>query len=95
MGKADAAQPCRAAGIAAGPAGRAHLDLHMPVMDGTEATHQLTARFPEVAIVVLTTYADDDSVLDTLHAGARAYLTIDADQSQELPYQRSEPAATA
>ncbi len=55
------------------------LDLHMPVMDGTEATRLLTARFPEVAIVVLTTYADDASVLDTLRAGARAYLTKDAE----------------
>jgi DNA-binding NarL/FixJ family response regulator len=57
------------------------LDLRMPVMDGTEATRRLTARFPEVAIVVLTTYADDTSVLDTLRAGARAYLTKDADKT--------------
>lgn len=57
------------------------LDLHMPVMDGTEATRQLTAGFPDVAIVVLTTYADDTSVLETLRAGARAYLTKDADKS--------------
>ncbi|MDI5973592.1 response regulator transcription factor [Streptomyces sp. SL13] len=56
------------------------LDLHMPVMDGIEATRQLTARHPEVAIVVLTTYADDTSVLETLRAGARAYLTKDADK---------------
>jgi len=56
------------------------LDLHMPVMDGTEATRRLTAEHPEVAIVVLTTYADDRSVLDTLRAGARSYLTKDADR---------------
>lgn len=56
------------------------LDLHMPVMDGTEATRHLTARFPSVAVVVLTTYADDDSVLETLRAGARAYLTKDAER---------------
>ncbi|WP_371619325.1 response regulator [Streptomyces sp. NBC_00454] len=56
------------------------LDLHMPVMDGTEATRRLTARFPSVAVVVLTTYADDDSVLETLRAGARAYLTKDAER---------------
>lgn len=56
------------------------LDLHMPVMDGTETTRRLTADHPEVAIVVLTTFADDRSVLDTLRAGARSYLTKDADR---------------
>ncbi|MER7179044.1 response regulator transcription factor [Streptomyces hyaluromycini] len=56
------------------------LDLHMPVMDGTETTRRLTADHPDVAIVVLTTYADDRSVLDTLRAGARSYLTKDADR---------------
>ena len=56
------------------------LDLHMPVLDGIEATRRLTAEHPGVAIVVLTTYADDSSILDTLRAGARAYLTKDADR---------------
>ncbi|GAA1209145.1 response regulator transcription factor [Streptomyces rhizosphaericus] len=56
------------------------LDLHMPVLDGTEVTRRLTAEHPEVAVVVLTTYADDTSVLETLRAGARAYLTKDADR---------------
>jgi DNA-binding NarL/FixJ family response regulator len=56
------------------------LDLHMPVLDGIEATRRLTAEHPDVAIVVLTTYADDRSVIDTLRAGARSYLTKDADR---------------
>ncbi|WP_413099672.1 response regulator [Streptomyces sp. Inha503] len=56
------------------------LDLHMPVLNGTEATRRLTAEHPGVAVVVLTTYADDTSVLETLRAGARAYLTKDADR---------------
>ena len=56
------------------------LDLHMPVMDGVEATRILTAEHPEVAIVVLTTYFDDASVLDALRSGARSYLTKDADR---------------
>src|SRR5580698_11124979 len=56
------------------------LDLHMPVLDGIGATRRLTAEHPEVAVVVLTTYADDGSVLDALHAGARSYLTKDADR---------------
>ena len=45
------------------------LDLHMPGMDGTEAARLLTARHPEIAIVVLTTYADDTSILASLRAG--------------------------
>ena len=57
------------------------LDLHMPVVDGIEATRMLTAEHPEVAIVVLTTYADDTSVLSALRAGARSYLTKDADSA--------------
>jgi DNA-binding NarL/FixJ family response regulator len=57
------------------------LDLHMPVIDGIEATRMLTAEHPEVAIVVLTTYADDTSVLSALRAGARSYLTKDADSA--------------
>ena len=57
------------------------LDLHMPVLDGIAATRRLVAEYPEVAIVVLTTFADDSSVLDALHAGARSYLTKDADRT--------------
>ena len=56
------------------------LDLHMPVLDGIGATRRLTAEHPGVAIVVLTTYVDDNSVLDALRAGARSYLTKDADR---------------
>jgi DNA-binding NarL/FixJ family response regulator len=57
------------------------LDLHMPVLDGIGAIRRLTAEHPDVAIVVLTTYADDTSVLDALRAGARSYLTKDADHA--------------
>jgi DNA-binding NarL/FixJ family response regulator len=54
------------------------LDLRMPVLDGIEATRQLTRQHPEVAVVVLTTYDDDASVLAALRAGARSYITKDA-----------------
>jgi DNA-binding NarL/FixJ family response regulator len=57
------------------------LDLHMPVLDGIGATRRLTAEHPDVAVVVLTTYVDDASVLDALRAGARSYLTKDADRT--------------
>jgi DNA-binding NarL/FixJ family response regulator len=56
------------------------LDLHMPVLDGIGATRRLAAEHPGVAIVILTTYADDTSVLHALQAGARSYLTKDADR---------------
>jgi DNA-binding NarL/FixJ family response regulator len=57
------------------------LDLHMPVLDGIGATRRLAAEHPGVAIVVLTTYADDHSVIEALQAGARSYLTKDADRT--------------
>jgi DNA-binding NarL/FixJ family response regulator len=57
------------------------LDLNMPVLDGTETTRRLRALHPEVAVVVLTTYADDTSVIAALQAGARSYLTKDADRA--------------
>ena len=57
------------------------LDLHMPVLDGIAATRRLIAEHPGVAVVILTTYADDESVLDALRAGARSYLTKDADRA--------------
>lgn len=56
------------------------LDLHMPVLDGIEATKLLVTEHPQVAVVVLTTYLDDISVLEALRAGARSYLTKDADR---------------
>ena len=58
------------------------LDLHMPVLDGTETTRRLTAEHPKVAIVVLTTYLDDTSVIEALQAGARSYLTKDSDHTE-------------
>jgi DNA-binding NarL/FixJ family response regulator len=54
------------------------MDLRMPRCDGVEATQLLRARQPETKVVILTTYADDRSVLDALRAGARGYLTKDA-----------------
>src|ERR1700734_3318340 len=57
------------------------LDLHMPVLDGIGATRRLVAEHPGVAIGVLTTCVDDSSVLESLQAGARSYLTKDADRT--------------
>jgi DNA-binding NarL/FixJ family response regulator len=57
------------------------LDLNMPVLNGIGATRRLVAEHPAVAIVVLTTYIDDTNVLEALKAGARSYLTKDADRT--------------
>ncbi|HTX63090.1 MAG TPA: response regulator transcription factor [Acidimicrobiales bacterium] len=54
------------------------MDLRMPKMDGIEATTAIRASFPDTQVVVLTTYADDESVLAALGAGAAGYLTKDA-----------------
>jgi DNA-binding NarL/FixJ family response regulator len=54
------------------------MDLRMPHLDGIEATRRLRERHPEVGVIALTTYADDESVLGALRAGARGYLTKDA-----------------
>jgi len=54
------------------------LDLRMPRCDGVEATRRLREEGAETKVIVLTTYADDRSVLEALRAGARGFLTKDA-----------------
>ncbi len=55
------------------------MDLRMPRCDGVEATRRIRSEHPGTQVVVLTTYADDDSLFPALRAGARGYLTKDAD----------------
>jgi DNA-binding NarL/FixJ family response regulator len=54
------------------------MDLRMPNLDGVEATRQVRDAQPDTEVVVLTTHADETSILDALRAGARGYLTKDA-----------------
>jgi DNA-binding NarL/FixJ family response regulator len=54
------------------------MDLRMPRMDGIEATKRLRETNPDTQVIALTTYADDESVLGALRAGARGYLTKDS-----------------
>ena len=54
------------------------MDLRMPQLDGVGATTQILVGQPTIAVLVLTTYADDTSIARALRAGARGYLTKDA-----------------
>lgn len=54
------------------------IDLRMPQVDGVEATTRIRAEHPATQVVVLTTYADDESIVSALRAGAIGYLTKDA-----------------
>jgi len=55
------------------------MDLSMPGMSGVEATRRLLRARPETAVVVLTSFADPDLVVDALDAGAVGYLLKDAE----------------
>jgi len=58
------------------------MDLHMPGLNGIEATRRIVADSPHVAVLVLTMFDDDDSIFSALRAGARGYLLKGADQEQ-------------
>lgn len=58
------------------------MDLRMPRVDGVEATRRVRAEYPDTQVVVLTTYADDESIFGALQAGARGYLTKDSSAEQ-------------
>ena len=50
------------------------MDLSMPIMDGIEATRQISASFPSTHVVVLTSFSDKRRILEALRAGATGYL---------------------
>lgn len=56
------------------------MDLRMPRLDGMGAIERIRSQHPEVAIVILTTYDEDDLMLRGLRAGARGYLLKDTDR---------------
>jgi DNA-binding NarL/FixJ family response regulator len=58
------------------------MDLNMPGCDGVAATRRITAEHPGTRVVVLTTYADDESIISALQAGALGYLTKDATRAE-------------
>ena len=65
------------------------MDISMPRLDGIAATRRLAERAPDVRVVILTIYADDDRVFRALQAGARGYLLKDASPEEILRAVRS------
>jgi len=57
------------------------MDLRMPGMDGLTAIEQLRDQMPEIAVVILTTFNEDELMLKGLQAGARGYLLKDTDRA--------------
>jgi len=58
------------------------MDLRMPVLDGVAATRQLHALYPDVRVIVLTTFDDDEDIFEGLRAGALGYLLKDASSTK-------------
>lgn len=58
------------------------MDLRMPRLDGVAATARLVVDVPSAAVLVLTTFADDESIVAALTAGAKGYLTKDAGRAE-------------
>ena len=50
------------------------MDVQMPVMDGVEATERIKKSYPDVKVIMLTTFQDADVVSGALHAGAEGYI---------------------
>lgn len=50
------------------------MDIHMPVMDGYASTAWLNANHPEIRVLALSMFEDDDAVIGMLKAGARGYV---------------------
>ncbi len=59
------------------------MDIRMPVMDGVAATQALAQNHPEIGVIILTTFDDDETVFEGLKAGARGYLLKDI-SSEEM-----------
>ena len=60
------------------------MDLQMPRMDGITAIDRLRSEYPEIAIVILTTFNEDDLMIRGLQAGARGYLLKDTSRENLL-----------
>ena len=59
-------------------------DIKMPKMDGVEATKILSGRFPDIGVIALSMFDEDDLVVDMLEAGAKGYLIKNAAKHEIL-----------
>ncbi len=57
-------------------------DIKMPVMDGIEATKKITELYPDIGIIGLSMYDDDELIIEMLEAGAKGYLIKNAGKEQ-------------
>ncbi len=53
------------------------MDIRMPIMDGVEATKRIKETFKDVVVIILTTFEDDEYIIDALSYGASGYLLKD------------------
>jgi DNA-binding NarL/FixJ family response regulator len=60
------------------------MDIQMPGINGIQATRQIVNRHPDIGVIVVTMYKDDDSVFAAMRAGARGYILKGADQEEML-----------
>lgn len=58
------------------------MDINMPVLNGLDATRQITARCPETEVLVVTVHTDNEHILSIMKAGAAGYLSKDASGEQ-------------
>ncbi len=57
-------------------------DIKMPIMDGIEAAKKIAAQFPDMGIIGLSMFDEDDLIIDMLEAGAKGYLLKNANKEQ-------------
>lgn len=59
------------------------MDLQMPILNGIETTRQLKQRYPQIKVLILTMFDDDENLFNAIMAGAQGYL-LKEDNSQLL-----------
>lgn len=60
------------------------MDVRMPRLDGVETTRRLQARYPQIGVMMLTTFDDEEYIVEGMRAGAKGYLLKDASATQLL-----------